>query len=85
MVSTGHAVFVPSSIATWVRFSPSYHAGQTGGFGIISVVGIAAGAVVLVVFGIVVVVVIVIVKKSKRHQGKNEYLNSQYMHNLYHS
>ena len=37
-------------------------------------VGIAAGAVVLAVVCIIVVVVIAIVKKSKRHQGKNEYL-----------
>ena len=36
MVSTGHAVFVPSSIATWVRFSPKHMDAevQTGGFGI---------------------------------------------------
>ena len=54
-------------------FPHNYHAAQTGGFSITSVVGITAGAgaVVLVVFAIVVVVVIVIMKKSNKHQGKN--------------
>ena len=53
-------------------FPHNYHAAQTGGFSITSVVGITAGAgAVLVVFAIVVVVVIVIMKKSNKHQGKN--------------